>query len=53
MEEPDQSPTSKHVPKVDIFKSEDSAYDFYNKYAKIIRFSVKKCHLKRRADKSV
>jgi hypothetical protein len=34
------------------FKSEDSAYDFYNNYAKKIGFSIRKCHLKRRADKS-
>jgi hypothetical protein len=34
------------------FKLEDSAYDFYNKYAKRIGFSIIKRHLKRRANKS-
>uniref|UniRef100_A0ACD5YAG3 Uncharacterized protein n=1 Tax=Avena sativa TaxID=4498 RepID=A0ACD5YAG3_AVESA len=39
------------IPRVGMtFQSEEEAYDFYNSYARSKGFSIRKCHLKRRAD---
>ncbi|XP_044428123.1 protein FAR1-RELATED SEQUENCE 5 isoform X1 [Triticum aestivum] len=35
------------------FQSEEEAYQFYNSYAKIKEFSIRKCHLKLRAHNTV
>jgi hypothetical protein len=42
------------VPQVGLtFESEVAAYSFYNSYARRIGFSIRKCHVKHRADGSL
>ncbi|XP_061341277.1 protein FAR1-RELATED SEQUENCE 5-like [Gastrolobium bilobum] len=43
-----------YQPKVGmIFSNEDEAYDFYNKYAKFVGFTVRKSHYRRLTDETI
>uniref|UniRef100_A0A0D9WMZ8 Uncharacterized protein n=1 Tax=Leersia perrieri TaxID=77586 RepID=A0A0D9WMZ8_9ORYZ len=51
MEATDQNAPCEQVPKLGMtFESEEATYNFYNLYARRVGFSIRKCHVKHRAE---